>query len=207
MLGAFLDLSRLVRAAKRGLRSHRQIAPQHHRARHHDAGDPAGVFARGLGGLVITSAFMLALMVLTSPSVKQRSRIIVMTVVAAIIVVVLIGVLLSFNSIGEMFKQRASLDQSYDSGRLGRFGRHILGAEMALPAVRNRPPAVQPLLPRGHPQFLSERIDVRRLDRRRLLSRAGVRHGRHGIPATPLSGYPGSAPTWRSSRLSSAPSA
>ena len=31
------------------------------------------------GGLVITSAFMLALMVLTSPSVKQRSRIIVMT--------------------------------------------------------------------------------------------------------------------------------
>ena len=84
------------------------------------------------GGLVITSAFMLALMVLTSPSVKQRSRIIVMTVVAAIIVVMLIGVLLSFDSIGEMFKQRASLDQSYDSGRFGRFGRHILGAEMAL---------------------------------------------------------------------------
>ena len=44
----------------------------------------------------------------------------------------LIGVLLSFNSISEMFKQRASLDQSYDSGRFGRFGRHILGAEMAL---------------------------------------------------------------------------
>ncbi len=31
-----------------------------------------------------------------------------------------------------MFKQRASLGQSYDSGRFGRFGRHILGAEMAL---------------------------------------------------------------------------
>ncbi len=49
------------------------------------------------GGLVITSAFMLALMVLTSPSVKQRSRIVVMTAVAAIIVVMLIGVLLSFD--------------------------------------------------------------------------------------------------------------
>ena len=84
------------------------------------------------GGLVITSAFMLALMVLTSPSVKQRSRIIVMTVVAAIIVVMLIAVLLSFDSISELFKQRASLGQSYDSGRFGRFGRHILGAEMAL---------------------------------------------------------------------------
>jgi hypothetical protein len=44
----------------------------------------------------------------------------------------LIAVLLSFDSIGEMFKQRASFDQSYDEGRFGRFGRHILGADMAL---------------------------------------------------------------------------
>jgi hypothetical protein len=84
------------------------------------------------GGLVITAAFMLALMVLTSQSRAQRSRIIVMTVVAVVIVVMLIGVLLSFDSIGEMFRQRASFDQSYDEGRFGRFGRHILGAEMAL---------------------------------------------------------------------------
>jgi hypothetical protein len=75
---------------------------------------------------------MLALMVLTSRSRAQRSRIIVMAVVTAIIVVALIAVLLSFDSIGEMFKQRASFDQSYDEGRFGRFGRHILGAEMAL---------------------------------------------------------------------------
>lgn len=84
------------------------------------------------GGLVITAAFMLALMVLTSQSRAQRSRIIVMAVVAVVIVVMLIGVLLSFDSIGEMFRQRASFDQSYDEGRFGRFGRHILGAEMAL---------------------------------------------------------------------------
>jgi hypothetical protein len=84
------------------------------------------------GGLAISSAFMLALMVLTSQSYAQRSRIIVTAVVAAIIVVMLIAVLLSFDSISEMFRQRASLDQSYDEGRFGRFGRHILGAEMAL---------------------------------------------------------------------------
>jgi hypothetical protein len=84
------------------------------------------------GGLVITAAFMLALMVLTSQSRAQRSRIIVMAVVAVVITVMLIGVLLSFDSIGEMFRQRASFDQSYDEGRFGRFGRHILGAEMAL---------------------------------------------------------------------------
>jgi hypothetical protein len=84
------------------------------------------------GGLALTSAFMLVLMVLTSQSRRQRSRIIVMAVVAAIIAAMLIAVLLSFDSIGDMFKQRASFDQSYDEGRFGRFGRHILGAEMAL---------------------------------------------------------------------------
>ena len=44
----------------------------------------------------------------------------------------LVAVLLSFDSIAQLFKQRASFDQSYDEGRFGRFGRHILGAEMAL---------------------------------------------------------------------------
>jgi hypothetical protein len=84
------------------------------------------------GGLVITSAFMLALMVLTSRSSAERSRIIVMAIVAVVAGVTLIAVLLSFDSIAEMFSQRASLDQSYDEGRFGRFGRHILGADMAL---------------------------------------------------------------------------
>jgi hypothetical protein len=84
------------------------------------------------GGLAITSAFMLVLMVLTSQSRAQRSRIIVMSIVAVVVVMVLIAVLLSFDSIREMFQQRASFDQSYDEGRFGRFGRHILGADMAL---------------------------------------------------------------------------
>jgi hypothetical protein len=84
------------------------------------------------GGLVITSAFMLALMILTSQSRAQRSRIMVTAVVAAIVVAMLVALLLSFDSVGEMFQQRASFDQSYDEGRFGRFGRHILGAQMAL---------------------------------------------------------------------------
>lgn len=84
------------------------------------------------GGLILTSGFMLTLMVLTSRSQAQRSRIIVMALVAVILAVALIAVLLSFDSIAEMFKQRASFDQSYDEGRFGRFGRHILGADMAL---------------------------------------------------------------------------
>lgn len=71
-------------------------------------------------------------MILTSRSPAQRSRIILIAVAAIIIVAVLLVVLLSFNSIDEMFRQRASFDQSYDEGRFGRFGRHILGAKMAL---------------------------------------------------------------------------
>src|SRR5215813_3092843 len=84
------------------------------------------------GGLILTSAFMLALMVLTSPSHKQRSRIIVIAAVAVVLAAALVAVLLSLDVVADMFKQRASLDQGYDSGRFGRFGRHILGADMAL---------------------------------------------------------------------------
>jgi len=84
------------------------------------------------GGLVVTAAFMLLLMVLTSRTRAERSRIVVMACVAALVGVMLVAVLMSFDSVAEMFKQRASLDQSYDTGRFGRFGRHILGADMAL---------------------------------------------------------------------------
>src|SRR5580698_8646807 len=84
------------------------------------------------GGLILTAAFMLAMMVVTSPSPAQRSRIVVMAIAAAVLVAVLLAVLLSFDSVRDMFQQRASFDQSYDEGRFGRFGRHILGAQMAL---------------------------------------------------------------------------
>jgi hypothetical protein len=84
------------------------------------------------GGLILTSVFMLTLMVLTSRSNAQRSRIVVTAILAALAAALLVGLLLSFSSIADMFQQRASFDQSYDEGRFGRFGRHLLGAAMAL---------------------------------------------------------------------------
>lgn len=84
------------------------------------------------GQFIVTSAFMLFLMVLTSQTNAQRSRIVTMAVVAMLIGAALLVVLLSFDSVETLFKQRASFDQSYDEGRFGRFGRHILGAQMAL---------------------------------------------------------------------------
>lgn len=90
-------------------------------------------FSRAAWGLLaITAAFMLFLMVLTSPSHRQRSRIIIMAIAAVVAVLVVIVILLQFDFIADMFKQRASLDQQYDEGRFGRFGRHVLGAQMAL---------------------------------------------------------------------------
>jgi hypothetical protein len=84
------------------------------------------------GQLVVTAGLTLVMMVLTSRSQAQRSRIIVMALVAVVMAAALVAVLLSFDSIAQLFKQRASFDQSYDTGRFGRFGRHVLGAEMAL---------------------------------------------------------------------------
>src|ERR1700742_5124722 len=84
------------------------------------------------GQLAITAAFMLAMMLLTSRTPAQRTRIVVISVVAVAVLVLLVTLLLSIDSIADMFKQRASFDQSYDEGRFGRFGRHILGAQMAL---------------------------------------------------------------------------
>jgi hypothetical protein len=57
---------------------------------------------------------------------------VVVTIVAALAAALLVAALLSFGSVADMFQQRASFDQSYDEGRFGRFGRHILGADMAL---------------------------------------------------------------------------
>src|SRR3954469_17161387 len=56
------------------------------------------------GGLVITSAFMLALMVLTSNSHRARSRIIVMALVAVVLAAALVAVLLSLDTVAEMVK-------------------------------------------------------------------------------------------------------
>ncbi len=84
------------------------------------------------GQFIMASAFMLFMMVLTSKTNIQRSRIITLSVAALLVGAALLLVLLSFDSIETIFKQRASFDQSYDEGRFGRFGRHILGAQMAL---------------------------------------------------------------------------
>ena len=84
------------------------------------------------GQMVVTAGLMLLLMFMSSGSKSQRSRIVIMSVVAVAVAVLAVLALLSMDSVSGLFKQRANFEQNYDSGRFGRFGRYVLGAQMAL---------------------------------------------------------------------------
>lgn len=90
-------------------------------------------FSRGAWGLLVFSAAMtLAIMFITSRSANQRGRIVLMTVAIIAAAALAIVALLSLDIVADLFKERASLNQSYDVGETGRFGRHLQGALLAL---------------------------------------------------------------------------
>jgi hypothetical protein len=90
-------------------------------------------FSRAAWGTLAGSALlMVALMYITAASPQRRFRIVMLTGLAVVLAVAVIMILLSFDSIDSLFKERASFNQPYDSGRFGRFGRHALGFAMAL---------------------------------------------------------------------------
>jgi hypothetical protein len=84
------------------------------------------------GTLAGASVLMVALMFVTAPTQHRRLRIVLLAMLAGVLLIAALAVLLSFDQIDALFKERASLSQPYDSGRFGRFGRHLLGAAMAL---------------------------------------------------------------------------
>jgi hypothetical protein len=57
------------------------------------------------------------------------------------VMVLMLAALLSIEKVATLFKERASLEQSYDVGHLGRFGRYLLGAQIVL----ERPFGIGPL--------------------------------------------------------------
>jgi hypothetical protein len=90
-------------------------------------------FSRGAWGQLIVSA--LALMTIgfvTARSTARRARIALVALGGLSMVALLLGVLLSAPQVADLFAERATLEQSYDLGHFGRFGRYILGAELAL---------------------------------------------------------------------------
>jgi hypothetical protein len=86
--------------------------------------------AWGVFGLCAVLLMFLTFVCSRSPS--ERFRIVVIALVGVFMVAVFIAALLSISQIADLFQQRASLDQSYDVGPLGRFGRYTLGAQLAI---------------------------------------------------------------------------
>jgi len=90
-------------------------------------------FSRGAWGVFAAAAvMMLGFSFITSASARERLRVVVYSAMAVAALALLIAIILSVPQVSDLFTERASLVQSYDSGRFGRFGRHILGAELAL---------------------------------------------------------------------------
>lgn len=96
----------------------------------------AGIFfsySRGAWGLFGASAVMLmAALFLQSNSGKFRLRIVVMTIAALALLAIAFLVILQIPGVADMLSQRAQLAQDYDSARLGRFARYVIGFQMAM---------------------------------------------------------------------------
>jgi hypothetical protein len=84
------------------------------------------------GQIVYCSLVVLALTFVTTRSSSHRLRLVLLSLTGVVVLVGFIGALLSIDAVADLFKQRASFEQSYDMGAQGRFARHALGAIMAL---------------------------------------------------------------------------
>lgn len=90
-------------------------------------------FSRGAWGHFAASiAVLLVLSYVTSRSAGERLRIVVFSMLGIGALVLTVVALLSLPQVESVFRERASLVQSYDAGHTGRFGRHILGALLML---------------------------------------------------------------------------
>lgn len=90
-------------------------------------------FSRGawglfvFSGLAVTGGFYLS-----STSNLFRLRIILMGFVALVLLGVALVVALQIPAVADLFSERAQLAQSYDTARLGRFARYVVGFQMAM---------------------------------------------------------------------------
>jgi hypothetical protein len=99
-------------------------------------------FSRGAWGQFgLVALVVMALSIVTAPSAKSRIRIVSIAIMGAVMGAIFLGALLAIPQVADLFNQRATLDQSYDVGHFGRFGRYVLGAQLGL----ERPLGIGPL--------------------------------------------------------------
>jgi hypothetical protein len=90
-------------------------------------------FSRGAWGqFALAATVLMVLTFIASGSSRERMRIVFLALAGLIVIALLIAVLLSFSQVADIFRERAALEQSYDVGQYGRFGRLLFGADIAL---------------------------------------------------------------------------
>jgi hypothetical protein len=90
-------------------------------------------FSRGAWGQLAFGAILVMFVtLLTSRSPRERLRLALLAAAGLVVLAAFIAALLSIDRVADLFRERASLEQSYDVGPLGRFGRHALGFLLAL---------------------------------------------------------------------------
>ena len=99
-------------------------------------------FSRGAWGVAAAALMlMLALTFATSRSPALRARIMFLCLAGLAMLVALLAIALSVPAIRDVFEVRASLQQDYDLGELGRFGAQL----RAIPMLLDRPNGFGPL--------------------------------------------------------------
>jgi O-antigen ligase len=90
-------------------------------------------FSRAAWGQFAVAALLLMGMTFaTSRAPGERLRIVLIAMGGMLVALLLLAALLSIGQIADLFKERATLDQTYDLGHLGRFGRYMLGFDLML---------------------------------------------------------------------------
>jgi O-antigen ligase len=99
-------------------------------------------FSRGAWAHAIASLALMTVLTFTSSRTSRvRRRIIVMAFAGIAFVTAALLASLSVQSVGDMFENRASLEQSYDLGEQGRFGNQL----NSIPMLMERPNGFGPL--------------------------------------------------------------
>ena len=90
-------------------------------------------FSRGAwGNFLFSTVVLMTLLFITSRSATQRLRIVLLAALGTAAVACFLVALLSIDQVADLFRERASLEQSYDVGPTGRFGRQLAGFLLAL---------------------------------------------------------------------------
>ncbi len=99
-------------------------------------------FSRGAWGVAAGAVVLcVALRFLVDSDARQRRRIVAMSLVGLVGLVAMLAIALSLQSVREVFEVRASLNQDYDAGELGRFGAQL----RSIPMLLERPLGFGPL--------------------------------------------------------------